>query len=508
MRRFTLRFILLLAAVHCMPGCLSSEKSTAQLHLRNINLDEPITPAIVLGGGIAGLTAALYLAQANIPCIVIEGAKPGGALAQSHSVRNWPGKLDVPGADIVGDIKQQAINNNVVVLEEEAVEVDFISWPYRVKTKQLSDGKIIERPVLSCIVAMGAEPNYLGIPGETGDDGYWGRGVSNCAVCEGSLYKGKKVVVVGGGDAAIVEAGYLANIAQEVQVLVRNDNFRAKDIKARDHALGKPNVKVHFNTQAKEVKGDGDKVTELVIENSQTHERKNIDIDGFFLAIGSQPKTSIFKKQLELDARGFIVLKNHQATSKAGIFAAGDVCDPVFVQAITSAGQGCMAALQAKSFLDDIGFEVIQSNKNEDQSEFEEAVDKKDELTRREEEGEHDNGSVMRPRDLRDFAKTATRSSLPTVIDFYSDLCIPCQRMEPIFKELAQVYKGRVNFIKINVSKSGSELEEMVKLVHAKRIQNVPTFSFIKNGKEVERLIGLRTRDEFSLAIQKLLARK
>lgn len=508
MRRFTLRFMLLLAAVHCMPGCLSSEKSIAQLHLKNIRVDETITPAIVLGGGIAGLTAALYLAQANIPCTVIEGAKPGGALAQSHSVRNWPGKFDVPGADIVNDIKQQAIKNNVVVLEEEAVEVDFVSWPYRVKTKQLSDGKIIERPVLSCIVAMGAEPNYLGIPGETGDDGYWGRGVSNCAVCEGSLYKDKRVVVVGGGDAAIVEAAYLANIAQEVQVLVRKDNFRAKDIKARDQALNKPNVKVYFNTQAKEVKGDGDKVTELVIENSQTHERKNIDIDGFFLAIGSQPKTSIFKNQLELDTRGFIVLKKHQATSKAGVFAAGDVCDPVFVQAITSAGQGCMAALQAKSFLDDIGFEVSLSNKKEDPSEREEVVDRQDELTRREEEGGHGDGGVAKPRGLRDFVKIATRSSLPTIIDFYSDLCIPCQRMKPIFKELALAYKGRVNFIKINVSKSGAELEEMVKLVHAKSIHNVPTFSFIKDGKEVDRLIGFRTKDEFSLAIQKLLVRK
>ena len=347
MCRSFLRFMLMLGALHSIPGCLSSEKIGSILHIKNINFDDQPIPVIVLGGGVAGLTAALYMAQANIPCIVIEGSKPGGALAQSHSVRNWPGKADASGAQIVSEIKDQVIANNVSLLAEEVVAADFSSWPYSIKTQKLFDGQVIERKVLSCIIAMGAEPNFLGIPGESGDNGYWGRGVSNCAVCEGSLYKDKTVVVVGGGDAAIVEAGYLANIAKEVHLLIRKDIFRTKDIKARDRALHKANVKVHFNTQAKEILGDGNKITEVVVENNKTHERKVLDVDGFFLAIGSQPKTSVFRNQLELDQRGFIVLKKHQTASKPGVFAAGDVSDPLFVQAITSAGQGCMAPLQA-----------------------------------------------------------------------------------------------------------------------------------------------------------------
>lgn len=502
MRLFTIRFVFMLASLQCMPGCLSSEKNASQLHIKNIRFNEQISPAVVLGGGIAGLTAALYLAQANIPCVVIEGAKPGGALAQSHSVRNWPGQFDAPGARIVDQIKDQVIKNNVQIFQEEAIDIDFETWPYRVKTKQLSDGKIIERSMLTCIVAMGAEPNYLGIPGETGSDGYWGRGVSNCAVCEGSLYSGKKVAVIGGGDAAIVEAGYLANIAQEVQILVRKDYFRAKDIKARDQVLGKPNVRVFFSTQAKEIKGDGDKVTQAIIENSKTLERKNIDIDGFFLAIGSQPKTSIFKNKLELDEQGYIVLKTHQATSRPGVYAAGDICDKVFVQAITSAGQACMAALQAKKFLDDIGFEsAYYGQKTSDK-----VIDANDqEIAIR---GEEENEKHGKPSGIRDIARATARSPLPTVIKFYSDLCIPCQRMEPIFKDLARAYKGRVNFIEVNISQPPAPLKEIIKLIQAKEINTVPTFSLVQNGKEVNRLIGLRTREEFSLAIQKLLARK
>lgn len=510
MRNGKSNIFLLLVVILSMSGCVSSEKnSISKPHVKNISL-EMTTPVIILGGGIAGLTAALYVSQANIPCIVIEGAKPGGALAQSHSVRNWPGKFDAPGREIVQDLKQQVLKNNVSILQEEVVGVDFEAWPYTITTKSLEDGKTIERIALSCIIAMGTEPNYLGIPGETGPDGYWGRGVSNCAVCEGSLYKDKKVAIVGGGDAAIVEAGYLANIAREVYVLVRKESFRAKDIKARDQVVHKPNVTVLFNTQAQEIKGDNEKVTHLITYQNKTGEKRSLEIDGFFLAIGSQPKTALFKGQLELDSRGFILLKEHQATSCPGVFAAGDVCDSTFVQAVTSAGQGCMAALQTKKFLDEVGFEIsyeAQSLENDSlKAVSSEALSRSD---REEETAGVGQGSVGKPKGLRDFVKKVSRSGLPTVIKFYSDLCIPCQRMDPIFKALAKDFKGRVTFIQIDVYNPGADLNDLIKLMEAKKITTVPTFSFVnKNGKEESRLIGLKTREDFEQEIGKLLKKK
>jgi len=500
--------MLILAALHCIPGCLSSEKSGSVLHIKNISFEVEPVPVIVLGGGIAGLTAALYIAQANIPCMVVEGSKPGGALAQSHSVRNWPGKIDVPGAQIVSEIKDQVLANNVSLLTEEVISVDFSSWPYSIKTKQLTDGQVIERKALSCIIAMGAEPNYLGIPGETGDGGYWGRGVSNCAVCEGSLYKDKTVVVVGGGDAAIVEAGYLANIAKEVHLLIRKDLFRTKDIKARDRALHKENVKVLFNTQAKEILGDGDKVTQVVIENNKTNERKVLDVDGFFLAIGSQPKTSVFAHQLELDQRGFIALKEHQATSKPGVFAAGDVSDPLFVQAITSAGQGCMAALQAKKFLEEVGFEVVFQEKNvqEESLHKEEPTVTSQRVMRQDEQSsEHKHYGVYEPKDLREFTQLTAREQLPSVIDLYATWCMPCKRMAPIFDDLAKLYKDKVNFIKINVSTSVPSADSLIKMLRGKEVRSVPTFLFVKGGKEVGRISGMCTAQQLKQEIDGVL---
>src|SRR5579862_2605443 len=180
-------------------------------------VDAETIPVAIIGGGIAGLTAAVYAANANLPCTVFEGPKPGGALAQSHSVRNWPGIIDAPGAEIVGNIRKQAVETGVTIKQETVVSVDFTTRPFTIKTKNLlKTGKPKIYQALTCIIAMGSEPNYLGIPGETGPKGYWGRGVGNCAVCEGSLYKGKNVAIVGGGDASIVEAGYLSDIAKHV----------------------------------------------------------------------------------------------------------------------------------------------------------------------------------------------------------------------------------------------------------------------------------------------------
>lgn len=338
-------------------GCFHNSE-TENFDLRSVKNIEEIYPIVVLGGGVAGLTAANYLAQANIPTIIIEGETPGGALMQSHSVRNWPGVKDLPGAQIIESLRSQAAGSGVRIIEGKALSVNVKTWPFEIETESMTRAIPSKIKTLACIIATGATPNYLGIPGETGDAGYWGRGVTNCAVCDGPLYHDLKVAIVGGGDAAIAEASYLSGIAKQVTIFVRGEAFRAKDTKKRDEVLALPNVTVKFNTKITEIVGDGNMVTEVKTINTKTNETKNINLDGVFLAIGSKPNTALLKNQLALDNLGHIVLKGDQQTSIKGVFAAGDVCDPIFRQAVTSAGQGCKAALQAQKFLDDLGFKT------------------------------------------------------------------------------------------------------------------------------------------------------
>ncbi len=358
MRTITKKFLSCLAlssSFIIFVGCFRPTE-TQTFDLRSVKNIKEMYPVIILGGGVAGLTAANYLAQANIPTVLIEGDTPGGALIQSHSVRNWPGVIDLPGATIIESLRKQAEASGVTLITGKATKIDLKKWPFEIEIE--AETRSIDHHIkaLSCIIATGATPNYLGIPGETGLEGYWGRGVTNCAVCDGPLYKDLKVAIVGGGDAAITEASYLSSIAKQVTIFVRGETFRAKDHKKRDEVLALPNVAVAFHTKITEVLGDGNVVLEVKTHHNKTNETKTIPMDGVFLAIGSQPNTGLFKNQLGLDDLGHIVLKHEQQASIKGVFAAGDVCDPVFRQAVTSAGQGCKAALQTQKFLDDLGF--------------------------------------------------------------------------------------------------------------------------------------------------------
>jgi thiol-disulfide isomerase/thioredoxin/siroheme synthase (precorrin-2 oxidase/ferrochelatase) len=317
-------------------------------------------------------------------------------------------------------------------------------------------------------------------------------------VCEGSLFKDQSVIVVGGGDAAIVEAGYLADIARDVTIVVRKNHFRAKDIKARDRVLAKPNVKVLFESRIIKIQGDGTRVTSVVIERVDTGEYKNHPVDGVFLAIGSRPNTALFKDQLECDERGFLVLKEHQATSKAGIFAAGDVCDDVFVQAITSAGQGCMASLQAKKFLEEVGFDAASGGV------FQAAVPEekisKDAVQHVQLEPEN---AVIELSSMADIKEQVLGSKLPVVIDFYSTWCIPCQQMAPIFEELAKNLEGRVIFAKMNLGNKSLDLPAIFNLIGGQVVSSVPAFIFVRDGKEIGRKIGKTGRQDFEKLIMK-----
>ncbi len=254
-----------------------------------------------------------------------------------------------------------------------------------------------------------------------------------------------------------------------------------------------------FNVTVKEIKGDTTRVEGLVIEDSLTKNTQTILVQGIFLAIGSSPRTSIFKDKLQLHDNGFIILKNAQETSRKGIFAAGDVCDSIFVQAVTSSGHGCMAAIQAKKFLDSVGFDqdIYLKSVNVDQ-----AQDSFDVVTRGEKDSER-----PRPSGIRDIPRLTIRSQYPTVIKIYSQLCIPCQRMEPIFRNVEKQYEDVVKFIEIDAAHPPAPLKEIEKMLGSDEIKVLPTFLFVKNGKEVSRLVGLRYQEEFNREIQKILVK-
>ncbi|QQR48840.1 FAD-dependent oxidoreductase [bacterium] len=457
----------------CFSACVQTNnhanKTKRSAQLSQISWDDATYPVVVLGGGVAGFTAANYLVQANIPTVVLEGPKPGGALAQSPSERNWPGVMDAPGADIMRSLREQAEHYGVTVVSEQVRSVRFDVWPFELDVENLETSQKRTIKSLSCIVATGAEPNYLGIPGE---QKYWGKGVTNCAVCDGGLCKGKDVAVVGGGDSAILEAAYLAGIARSVTLIVRKDYFRANDKKKRDQVLALSNVSVLYNTRVTQVDGDGAHVTQLTLRNDT--ETTTRPFDNLFLAIGARPNTAIVADALQCDEQGYIVLKRGGATSVDGIFAAGDVCDPFYKQAVTSASGGCTAALQAQAFLDDLGF---------NQAMMRQQPAKKIEPAKTPETSE----AVTLLSDNQAIDQFLQQSK-PIIIDVFAEWCMPCKKMAPIFEAMATKYRADIACAKMDVTKV--DVDRLVQIIGGDSIEGVPTLLFIKDSKEIGRLVG------------------
>jgi len=315
--------------------------------LTHLHAEEPHS-VIILGGGVGGLTAAVYMGRAGFSPIVIEGKNPGGALAQSHSVQNWPGELDISGERLTHKIHTQAEACGAKLFDEEVTAVDFSIFPYRIETRStVNHAKKRILHTRSLIIAMGTTPNFLGVPGE---QAYWTRGVYNCATCDGPLYKGKTVAIVGGGDAAIVEASYLSNLAKKVIILVRKNKFReGLEETRKKEVLAKPNIEVLYETEVREIQGDKEGVTKLLIDSYGA--LQELPVDALFLAIGSKPNTDLFKGQLQLDNEQYITLTEGQESSKTRIYAIGDITNNLCKQAVCAAGEAARASLQAEKQL-------------------------------------------------------------------------------------------------------------------------------------------------------------
>lgn len=299
---------------------------------------------IIIGSGPAALTAAVYAARARLNPLIIEGPKPGGQLMGTTYVENWPGNERILGPELIKNLRKHAESVGTRFLYEEVTHVETTDRPFIVKTKSNK-----EFTTDALIVATGATPKKLGVPGE---EEYWGKGVTTCAVCDGAFYKDKKVVIIGGGDSAMENASFMTNFTKNITIVHILDTLTASKA-MQERILKNPTIKIIYSSKVTEIQGNGANVTSLSIVNAQTEEKTILDTDAVFIAIGLTPNTSIFKGQLELTAYGYIKQINATETSVHGIFAAGDVIDSRYRQAITSAGSGCMAALDAERFLNE-----------------------------------------------------------------------------------------------------------------------------------------------------------
>lgn len=303
---------------------------------------------VILGTGAAGLTAAIYTARANLKPLVLEGDLPGGLLTTTSEVENFPGfEHGIDGRKLMDTMHAQAERFGARFQWGRVTASDLASSPLKLT---LDDGSTLETRTL--IIATGSSPRYLGLPSEQALLG--GGGVSSCATCDGAFYNGMPVAVIGGGDSALEEANFLTRFATVVHLVHRRDTFRASKIMV-DRALANPKITIHYDAVVEEVLDvEQRSVSGMRLRNLKTNALSTVDIKGFFVAIGHVPNTSAFGGQLESDANGYLVTRN-TVTNRPGVFAAGDVQDSRYRQAITAAGSGCMAALEAEKYLESLG---------------------------------------------------------------------------------------------------------------------------------------------------------
>jgi len=308
---------------------------------------------IVIGSGPAGLTAGLYTARANLKPLVIEGLEAGGQLMMTTLVENWPGHRDgIMGPDLMAEMRAQSERFGAEIIRGHVTSVNLSASPFVVSTAEA------EYRCRTLIIATGASARLLGLPSERA---LMGHGVSTCATCDGYFFRGKPIAVVGGGDSAMEEALFLTRFATNVTVVHRREALRASKI-MQDKAFANPKIAFEWNTEVDDIKSEANgTVGAIALRNNLTGERKNLLVEGVFVAIGHTPNTQLFVGQLEMDPAGYIITHAGTRTSVPGVFACGDVQDHVYRQAVTAAGSGCMAAIDAEKYLEGVPQHIGES---------------------------------------------------------------------------------------------------------------------------------------------------
>ncbi|WP_338430091.1 thioredoxin-disulfide reductase [Synechococcus elongatus] len=438
---------------------------------------------VIIGSGPAGLTAAIYAARANLKPLMFEGYQmgglPGGQLMTTTEVENFPGFPDgITGPELMERMRAQAVRWGAELYTEDVISADLSQRPFRIRSQ--------EREVLanSIIIATGATARRLNLPGE---DRLWNNGISACAICDGAapIFRNGELVVIGGGDTAAEEAVYLTKYAKHVHLLVRSDRMRASKA-MQDRVLAHPNVTVHWHTEAIEVLGES-LLQAVRVRNSATGEEHEIPAQGLFYAIGHTPNTQLFEGQIELDSVGYIRTKPDSVeTSLEGVFAAGDVQDHEYRQAITAAGTGCAAALLAERYLSAAG--LLQEYKqeaaaSEPEAKSEAAPAKIAEASEFDPTAVYHEGSYA-------LRKLYHESDRLLAVLYTAPTCGPCRTLKPILRKVAEEFSDRLHYVLIDIDADPE-------IAQAAGVVGTPTLQLFKDKAKVDEIRGVKMKSDY-----------
>ncbi len=454
----------------------STHKSEHRYTLKALEGKDNIVPFLVLGSGPASLSAALYGARTKIRTVVMRGNQPGGQLTTTSYVENWPGIPKELGREIMENFESQTAGFGAIIVSDVVMEIDFSDWPYKVTTEE---GHILY--AMAIMIGTGSTARRLSIPGE---QEYWGRGVTTCAICDAPYHQGHKVVVIGGGDSAMEEALELSSYAQEVSVFVRGDALKASPSMI-ERVKDCNNVTVYFNKTLSEIKGDGKHVTSVMVNDLKTNTITEQPMQGVFLAIGHIPNTNLIKDVLACDKLGYLKLNQRtQETSLPGVFAAGDVSDPRYKQAGVAAGDGIKAGLDCMWWLTELGYNK-QVQESLEPFFFDPAMQETSKV-----------GQLITIDDLKLAIKESGKKLM--LLDFYTKHCPSCMHMMPVLEWASQKMAETVNFYKVDASLA-------LDLVRYFKVPEVPHIVLLEEGKELDHYPNTMTRTELYTYLKKYL---
>lgn len=446
---------------------------------------------VIIGSGPAGYTAAIYAARANLKPVVFEGFQagglPGGQLMTTTEVENFPGfPQGITGPQLMDRMKAQAERWGAELYTEDVTEVDLKERPFVIRSEER------EVRANSIVIATGATAKRLGLPGE---HQFWSRGISACAICDGAtpIFHGAELAIIGGGDSAAEEAIYLTKYGDTVNLLVRGEKMRASKA-MQDRVLSNPKINVHWNTEVADVFGGDNHMEGVKLRNTQTGAESVLHVKGLFYAIGHTPNTSLFKGQLELDDIGYIVTKPGSVeTSVEGVYAAGDVQDHEYRQAITAAGTGCMAAMLAERWLSSTG--LIQ--------EFHQAAEIPDNELEHPQQQPAATEEEFDPNQTRHVGSFALRklfheSDRLLVVKYVSPNCGPCHTLKPILNKVVDEFDSKIHLVEIDIAQDRD-------IAETAGVTGTPTIQFFKNKELLVESKGIKPKSQYRQLIESYL---
>jgi len=454
--------------------------------MTNATAANTVENLVIIGSGPAGYTAAIYAARANLKPFMFEGYQmgglPGGQLMTTTEVENFPGfPKGIQGPELMDLMKAQAERWGAELVTEDVTSVDLSQRPFVIRSEER------EIKAHSIVIATGATAKRLNLPSE---EKFWSRGISACAICDGAtpIFRASELAVIGGGDSAAEESVYLTKYGSHVHMLVRGDRLRASKA-MQDRVFNNDKITVHLNTAVLDVFGEENHMKGIHIENTQTGKEEELHVKGLFYAVGHRPNTSLFKDQIELDDVGYIVTKPGSVeTSVEGVYAAGDVQDHEYRQAITAAGTGCMAAMLAERWLSVNGlaqeFHQPEEDKHQDADIAE--IHAKTEAELEEE------FSLEATRHAGGFAlrKLFHESDRLIMVKYVSPTCGPCHTLKPILNKVVDEFEGKMHLVEIDIQ-ADPEIAEQG------GVTGTPTIQFFKNKALLEQLVGVKPKSQY-----------